>query len=106
MQAPNIDPRTHTLPASLLIAEAVNTVPLPATPVLGVELPVVLVPNPPIVAIMLANPVVVVLPKNALKASVVLPSMTTDEPPDSREYVVPETVMGDPPAERVCEPMT
>lgn len=50
------------------------------TPVLEVELPVVEVPKPPMVAMMPAKPLVVVLPKNALNASVVLPPRTTDDP--------------------------
>lgn len=44
-------------------------------------------------------------PSKALIGCVVPPT-TTEDPPDSREYVVPETVIGAPPAERVCEPMT
>lgn len=104
MPMPSTVPQTHKFPLSPFAAAPVNCVPLPGNPVLVVELKVD-APNPPIVAIIPPiEALVVVLPRNTLKASVVHPPITTDEPPLSRETTVPETVIGRPPASSVCEP--
>ena len=104
--APTTVPQPHTLPTPLPTAALpVKAVPLkPGTPVDVLPLPVVEVPNPPIVAITPANPLVVVLPRKALKGCVVLPPTTTDDPSLWRDTTVPETVIGDPPALSVSEP--
>lgn len=82
MPAPKHNPQLHTLAASLLAAFPVNTVPLYVeAPVLDDPLLALDVAKPPTEAITPPKePVVVVLPRNALNASVVDPPITTDDP--------------------------
>jgi hypothetical protein len=104
--APNTSPQVHAPPKSLATALAVNVVPLyDETPVVAGPFALLVdVPKPPSLAIIPAKPLVIVLPKNALNASVFVPPTTTDDPSLISDTAVPETVIAAPPATSVCEP--
>lgn len=108
MPTPKHKPQLHILVASLFVAFPVNTVPLYVdNPVLDAPLfPLVDVPKPPTEAIMPPSPPaeVVVLPRNALEASVVVPPITTDDPPVCSDTTVLQIVIANPPAISVFEP--
>ena len=108
MPATSVLPQIHTLSTPLFMALPVNTVPLDVeSPVLDDPLlSLVDVPKPPTETMTPPRPlaVVVLLPRYALKASVVVPPITTDDPPVWSDTTVPDTVISGPPAASVCEP--
>jgi hypothetical protein len=108
MLATNVIPQIHTFSTPLFTALPVNTVPLYVeSPVLDDPLlPLVDVPKPPTETMTPPRPlaVVVLLPRYALKASVVVPPITTDDPSVWSDTTVPDTVISGPPATSVCEP--